>query len=61
MFAAYLCQQGVPSGYVMLFATNLGTYNIIPSIYLWREVSRPLSVSLFVLFLMVGWLLGFVF
>ena len=33
-------------GYVMLFAMTLGTYSIIPSIYLWREVSKPLAVLL---------------
>ena len=37
MFAAQLHQQGVASGYVMLFAMTLGTFSIIPSIYLWRE------------------------
>jgi len=61
MFAAQLQQQGVPSGYVMLFAMTLGTYSIIPSIYLWREVSKPLAVSLFVFFLVLGWVLGLVF
>ena len=61
MFAAQLQQQGVPSGYVMLFAMTLGTYSIIPAIYLWREVSKPLAASLFMFFLAVGWLLGIVF
>jgi uncharacterized membrane protein YraQ (UPF0718 family) len=61
MFAAQLQQQGVPAGYVMLFAMTLGTYSIIPSIYLWREVSRPLAVLLFVFFLLLGWVLGLVF
>ncbi len=28
----------------MLFAMTLGTYSIIPSIYLWREVSKRLSL-----------------
>jgi uncharacterized membrane protein YraQ (UPF0718 family) len=61
MFAALLLQQGVPSGYVMLFAMTLGVYSIIPSIYLWREVSRPLSVILFVFFVLVGWVTGMIF
>ncbi len=61
MFAAQLQQQGVPSGYVMLFAMTLGTYSIIPSIYLWREVSKPLAVYLFVYFLVLGWVLGLLF
>lgn len=61
MFAALLLRQGVPTGYVMLFAMTLGVYSIIPSIYLWREVSRPLAVILFVFFVVVGWLTGMIF
>ena len=61
MFAAQLQQQGVPAGYVMMFAMTLGTYSIIPSIYLWREVSRPLAVSLFAFFLVLGCVVGLVF
>lgn len=61
MFASQLQQQGVPAGYVMMFAMTLGTYSIIPSIYLWREVSKRLAVSLFVFFMVLGWVLGLVF
>jgi uncharacterized membrane protein YraQ (UPF0718 family) len=61
MFAAQLQQQVVPAGYVMAFAMTLGTYSIIPSIYLWREVSKRLAVLLFVFFLALGWILGMVF
>jgi hypothetical protein len=61
MFAAQLHQQGVPSGYVMMFAMTLGTYSIIPTIYLWREVSKPLAVLLFAFFVVLGWFLGLVF
>ncbi|MBI3823147.1 MAG: permease [Planctomycetes bacterium] len=61
MFAAQLQAQGVAPGYVMLFAMTLGTYSIIPSIYLWREVSRPLAVALFLFFLVTGWILGLAF
>ena len=61
MFAAQLQQRGVPAGYVMMFAMTLGTYSIIPTIYLWREVSKTLAVSLFVFFLVLGWVLGLVF
>ena len=61
MFAAQLQQQGVASGYVMLFAMTLGTYSIIPSIYLWREVSKRLSVFLFGFFVVVGWVMGLIF
>ena len=61
MFAAQLQQQGVAAGYVMLFAMTLGTYSIIPSIYLWREVSKPLAVLLFVFFTTLGWVTGLLF
>ena len=61
MFAAQLQQQGVAAGYVMLFAMTLGTFSIIPSIYLWREVSKPLAVTLFVLFWALGWVTGMLF
>jgi uncharacterized membrane protein YraQ (UPF0718 family) len=61
MFAAQLQQQGVPPGYVMMFAMTLGTYSIIPSIYLWREVSKTLAVVLFAFFSSLGWILGVVF
>ena len=54
-------QQGVPAGYAMMFVMTLGTYSIIPSIYLWREVSKPLAVSLFAFFLVLGWVLALVF
>jgi uncharacterized membrane protein YraQ (UPF0718 family) len=61
MFAALLLRQGVAPGYVMIFAMTLGIYSIVPSIYLWREVSKPLSVILFVFFACVGWICGLVF
>ena len=61
MFAAQLQQQGTPAGYVMVFAMTLGTYSIIPSIYLWRDVSKRLAVLLFVFFVALGWVLGLLF
>ena len=61
MFAGNLQAQGVPSGYVAMFAMSLGSYSIIPSIYLWREVSRRLAVALFLLFWAVSFLCGLVF
>jgi hypothetical protein len=45
----------------MLFAMTLGTYSIIPSVYLWREISKPLAVLLFVFFVSLGWIVGLVF
>ncbi|HEY6349097.1 MAG TPA: permease [Candidatus Angelobacter sp.] len=61
MFAAQLQHQGMPSGYVMLFLTTLGTFSIIPMVYLWREVSRTLAISLFGFFVAAGWVLGMLF
>jgi uncharacterized membrane protein YraQ (UPF0718 family) len=61
MFAAQLNQQGVAPGYVMLFAMTLGTYSIIPTLYLFREVSRSLALGLFALFVGLGWILGLLF
>jgi hypothetical protein len=45
----------------MLFAMTLGTYSIIPSVYLWREVSEPLSVSLFAFFVVLRWGMAMLF
>jgi uncharacterized membrane protein YraQ (UPF0718 family) len=61
MFAAQLQHQGIPSGYVMLFLTTLGPYSITPMVYLWREVSKALAVSLFGFFVVIGWVLGMLF
>jgi len=61
MFASLLYQQGVPAGYVMLFAMTLGTYSIIPTIYLWREVSKTLAISLYAFFAIVGVVVGLLF
>jgi uncharacterized membrane protein YraQ (UPF0718 family) len=61
MFAAQLQHQGIASGYVMMFLTTLGTYSIIPTVYLWREVSRTLAISLFVFFVAVAWVVGMLF
>ena len=61
MFAAQLQHQGIPSGYVMLFLMTLGPYSITPLVYLWREVSRGLAISLFGFFVVIGWVLGMLF
>ena len=61
MFAALLLQRGAAPGYVMLFLMTLGIYSVVPTIYLWREVSRTLAVTLFVFFVMVGWICGLAF
>jgi uncharacterized membrane protein YraQ (UPF0718 family) len=61
MFAAQLEQQGVAHSYVMLFAMTLGTFSIIPCIYLWREVSRRLALSLYGFFTVVGFVTALFF
>jgi uncharacterized membrane protein YraQ (UPF0718 family) len=61
MFAAQLQQQGVAPGYVMLFAMTLGTFSIVPAIYLWREVSKRLSMALFGFFVLTGSVLALLF
>jgi uncharacterized membrane protein YraQ (UPF0718 family) len=61
LFAAQLQQQGVADSYVMLFAMTLGTYSIIPTVYLWREVSKRLAALLFFFFVAVGWITALVF
>jgi len=61
MFAAQLAKQGIASGYVMLFAMTLGTFSIVPAIYLWRDVSKRLSALLFSLFVLAGWATGLIF
>jgi uncharacterized membrane protein YraQ (UPF0718 family) len=61
MFSAQLQHQGVAPGYVMLFLTTLGSYSIIPALYLWREVSRTLAIALFGFFVVIGWVVGMLF
>ena len=61
MFAAQLQHSGVPSGYVMMFLTTLGTFSILPSIYMWREVSKTLAVVLFAFFVVIGCIVGLAF
>ena len=61
MFAAQLQHSGAAPGYVMMFLTTLGTFSVLPSIYLWREVSKTLAVSLFILFAVIGYIVGLAF
>jgi hypothetical protein len=61
MFADQLQQQGVEAGYIITFAMTMGTFSIIPTIYLWRDVSKRLAVILFVFFTTLGWGLGLLF
>ncbi|MEO8082838.1 MAG: permease [Ardenticatenales bacterium] len=56
MFAAQLQRQGVDLSYVMLFALTLGTFSMVPFLYLWREISRRLAVTLAGFILLCGWL-----
>lgn len=61
MFASQLQQQNVNAGYVMMFAMTLGSYSIVPGIYLWREISKKLAVILFLFFAIIGWILSLTF
>jgi uncharacterized membrane protein YraQ (UPF0718 family) len=61
LFAAQLQAQRIASGYVMLFIMTLGTYSIIPAVYLWREVSKKLAATLFAFFFVVGWITALLF
>lgn len=61
MFSAQLQHSGAAPGFVMMFLMTLGTYSIIPAIYLWREVSKKLAVILFLFFWLVGFLCAITF
>lgn len=61
MFPAQLLHKGVSAGYVMMFTMTLGTFSIIPTTYLWRDVSKKLAVLLFAFFLIIGWIVAMVF
>ncbi len=61
MFPAQLLHQGVSGGYVMMLTMTLGTFSIIPTTYLWRDVSTALALSLFAFFFVVGWVVAMIF
>lgn len=61
LFAGELYRTGVNAGYAMMFLMTLGTYSIIPAIYLWREISRKLSIALFLFFVVTGMSIGLLF
>ncbi len=52
--AHHLFVSHVPVQYVMLFLFTLGTYSMLPMIYLWKEVSKTLAVSLYIIFVVMG-------
>ena len=52
--AHHLFINHVPAPYVMLFLFTLGTYSMLPMIYLWKEVSKTLSLSLYFIFVVLG-------
>lgn len=60
--AHYMYTQGVPAPYVMVMLFTLGTYSILPMIFLWQEVSKKLSIGLYCMFvglgLGAGWLIS---
>lgn len=61
LFAGQLQATGTAPGYVMLFAMTLGTFSIVPAIYMWREISRKLSITLVGFFVVLGWALAWVY
>jgi len=54
MAAHYMHTQGVPAPYVMVLLFTLGTYSILPMIFLWQEVSKKLSLGLYAMFVALG-------
>ena len=52
--ARHLYVNHVPAPYVMLFLFTLGTYSMLPMIYLWKEVSKTLALSLYIIFVVMG-------
>ena len=52
--AHHLFVNHVPIPYVMLFLFTLGTYSMLPMIYLWKEVSKTLALSLYIIFVVMG-------
>ena len=52
--AHHLFVNHVPAPYVMLFLFTLGTYSMLPMIYLWKEVSKTLAFSLYIIFVVMG-------
>ena len=52
--AHHLFVSHVPAPYVMLFLFTLGTYSMLPMIYLWKEVSKTLAFSLYFIFVVLG-------
>ena len=61
LFAGELFRSGISAGYTMMFLMTLGTYSVIPAVYLWREVSRTVAITLFSFFLVAGVCLGWLF
>lgn len=52
--AHHLFVNHVPAPYVMLFLFTLGTYSMLPMIYLWKEVSKKLALGLYFIFVVLG-------
>jgi len=50
MVANYLNQNGTHLAYSFLFLSTLGTYSILPMVFLWREVSKAIALQLMVAF-----------
>ena len=61
LFAANLHKIGVSSGYVMMFLTTLGTFSIVPAVYVWRDISKSLSITLVSFFCITAIVLAIIF
>lgn len=54
LVAHHLFTAQVAAPFVMLFLCTLGSYSILPMIYLWQEVSRKIAVGLYLSFVVLG-------
>lgn len=54
MLARELFANGVPIAYVFVCLFTLGTYSMLPMVFLWREISKRIAVELAVAFLALG-------
>ena len=54
LVAHHLFATNVPTPYIMVFLVTLGTFSMLPMIYLWQEVSKKLAVTLYGLFVVLG-------
>lgn len=54
MVAHHLYAKQIAAPFVMIFLSTLGSYSLLPMIYLWQEVSRKIAVGLYLSFATLG-------